>query len=188
MIGTLRGKLALKSPEGVVIEAGGVGYEVNVPIGVLSELPEEGEEVFLHIHTNVRDDAIELYGFLDREVRRVFRSLLGVRGVGPRLALNILSGTTVEDFIRAIEAEDVGLLTRLPGVGRKTAQRILLELRERLPTAAEARDRAYEDTLSALVSLGYRKAQAQEALEKAYRSGSREIETLLKEALKYLNR
>ncbi|HEB76837.1 MAG TPA: Holliday junction branch migration protein RuvA [Nitrospirae bacterium] len=188
MIGTLRGRLLLKRPECIVIETGGVGYEVSVPLSVLSELPDEGAEVFLFIHTNVKDDAIDLYGFLDENGRRAFRSLLGISGVGPRLALNILSGSTVEDFLRAVETEDVGLLTRIPGVGKKTAQRIILELRERLPAAGGKREAAYEDTLSALINLGYKKALAQEAVERAYRRGIREIENLLKESLKYLNR
>jgi len=188
MIGTLRGRLSLKRPECIVVEAGGVGYEVHVPLSVLSDLPEEGGEVFLFIHTNVKDDAIDLYGFLDENGKRVFKSLLGISGVGPRLALNILSGSTVEDFLSAVETEDVGLLTRIPGVGKKTAQRIILELRERLPSAGEKREGAYEDTLSALINLGYKRAHAQEALERAYQRGIREIENLLKESLKYLNK
>ncbi len=188
MIGTLRGRLSLKRPECIVVEAGGVGYEVSVPLSVLSELPDEGGEVFLFIYTNVKDDAIDLYGFLDDNGKRVFKSLLGITGVGPRLALNILSGSTIEDFLRAVETEDVGLLTRIPGVGKKTAQRIILELREKLPKTGEKKERAYEDTLSALVNLGYKKAHAQEVLDRAYQKGIREIESLLKESLKYLNR
>jgi Holliday junction DNA helicase RuvA len=187
MIGSLRGRLTAKSPEGIIIEAGGVGYEVSVPVSVLSDLPDIGDNVFLFIHTNVKNEAIELYGFLDEQGRRVFRTLLNITGVGPKLSLNILSGTSVDDFLQAIETEDIGLLTRLPGVGKKTAQRILFELKEKLPLSLEIKDRAYDDTLSALVNLGYKKSQVQEALEKAYQEGIRDIESLLKEGLKYLN-
>ncbi len=188
MIGTLRGRLSFKRPECIVVETGGVGYEVNVPLNVLSELPDEGGEVFLFIYTNVKDDAIDLYGFLDENGKRLFKSLLGITGVGPRLALNILSGSSVEDFLKALETEDVGLLTRIPGVGKKTAQRIILELRERLPVAGEKRDSLYDDTLSALINLGYKKVHAQEALDRAYRKGIGGIENLLRESLKYLNK
>ncbi|NOY63841.1 MAG: Holliday junction branch migration protein RuvA, partial [Nitrospirae bacterium] len=121
MIGSLRGKLILKRPGGIIVEVHGVGYEVHVPLSLLSDLPEEGGEVFLFIHTNVKDDSIELYGFSDEREREVFRTLLGVTGVGPRLALNILSGAKVDSLLSAIDSGDTGLLTALPGVGKKTA-------------------------------------------------------------------
>ena len=188
MIGIISGKLLTKSPEYIVVEAGGVGYEVSVPISVLSELPDVGSDVVIYTHMNVRDDAIDLYGFLDAQVKRVFRMLLGVTGVGPRLALNILSGDSVEDFLRAIETEDTGFLTRLPGVGKKTAQRMIFELKEKLPSSGVERDRVYDDTLSALVNLGYKKTTAAQVLERLYRNGMRDIEELLRESLKYLNK
>lgn len=188
MIGSLSGRLMLKRADGILLEAGGVGYEVSVPVSVLSELPDEGNNVFLYIHTILKDDSIVLYGFNDDRERRVFRTLLNVTGVGPRLALNILSGARVDDFLHALQTEDIGLLTRLPGVGKKTAQRIIFELREKLPAVSEQRDRVYEDTLSALINLGYKKAQAQEALDRAYQDGLRDIENLVKESLRYLNR
>lgn len=188
MIGSLRGRLLIKRADGVIIETGGVGFSVKVPAGILSELPDEGNDIFLFIHTSVKEDSIDLYGFIDETGRSAFRTLLGVTGVGPRLALNILSGSSVDDFLRAVETEDIGLLTRLPGVGKKTAQRIILELREKLPSSGEKKDAAFGDTLSALVNLGYRKAEAQSILEKIYKQGIRDVESLLKESLKYLNK
>ncbi len=187
MIGSLRGKLILKRPSGIIVEVHGVGYEVHVPFSLLSDLPEEGSEVFLFIHTNVKDDSIELYGFSDEREREVFRTLLGVTGVGPRLALNILSGAKVDSLLSAIDAGDTGLLTALPGVGKKTAQRIIFELREKLPVVETEKDRVFDDALSALVSLGYKKSTARDALEKVYRDGEfKSTEKLLKETLKVL--
>lgn len=188
MISTLKGILTKRSPEEVVVDVGGVGYEVKVPLSTLTELPDEGKSVFLYIHTSVREDAIELYGFRGEAERDLFRRLLTVTGVGPRLALNILSGTTVADLEYAIEKEELSLLTRLPGVGKKTAQRILFELREKLPRRTTEEDQVCVDAVSALVNLGYKKTHAQEAVKKAYTRGHRDIETILKEALKYLNR
>lgn len=185
MIGSLRGKLISKRPDNIIIETGGVGYQVMVPINLLSTLPEEGEEVFLHIYTHVREDSLQLYGFISDEEKRVFMTLLGITGIGPKMALNILSGFTVRDFMRAIDNEDVALLCRIPGLGKKTAHRLILELREKL-LIKEARDRVYDDTLSALVNLGYKKTEAIHALEKAYKSGYTQVEDLLKEALRHL--
>ena len=187
MIATLRGKVLKKSPEEVIIEVSGVGYEVKVPIGTLSELPDEERDVLLFIHTAVRDDAIELYGFLTEQERDFFRRLITVTGVGPRLALNILSGSSVPDLLYAIENEDLSLLTRLPGIGKKTAQRILFEMREKLPARIQETDSLCVDATSALVNLGYKKTHAQEAVKVAYDKGLKDIESILKEALKYLN-
>lgn len=186
MIGSLRGKLIDKKPDHVIVEVSGVGYQVNVPLGILSNLPEEGRDVFLYIYTHVREDALQLYGFSSEDEKRVFVTLLGITGIGPKMALNILSGISHNELIHAIVSEDVALLCRVPGLGKKTAHRLILELREKLPTALEPRDRIFEDTLSALINLGYKKAIAQEALEKAYKKGYNDIEGLLKEALRYL--
>lgn len=188
MIGTLRGILSIKRPEGIIVETCGVGYRVSVPLNVLSDLPDTGNKIFLYIYTYVKDDAIELYGFLDEKGKEVFKSLLKINGVGPKLALNILSSISVDDFLYAVESEDIGLLTRLPRVGRKTAQRIILDLKGRLPSGTKKVDRVYEDTISALLNLGYKKLHAKEALEKVYQKGLQDIETLLKESLKYLNK
>lgn len=186
MIGSLRGKLISRRPDNVIVEAGGVGYQVNVPLSILSNLPEEGNTVFLNIYTHVREDALQLYGFATEDEKRIFTTLLGVTGIGPKMALNILSGISHDDFMRAIEEEDVALLCRIPGLGKKTAHRLILELREKLPRLGKARDKVFEDTLSALVNLGYKKSEAQESLEMAYKKGHKDIETLVKESLKYL--
>jgi Holliday junction DNA helicase RuvA len=187
MIGTIRGKLIIKSPSDIIVEASGVGYQLHVPLTILSEMPQVGEEVFLYVYTHVREDAIHLYGFSSEEQKRAFVTLLGITGIGPKVALNVISGINHDEFLRAVEAEDVTMLTRIPGLGKKTAHRIVLELKGKLPQLGEApADRVYEDTLSALVNLGYRKADALEALELARKKGYNEIEPLLREALKFL--
>jgi Holliday junction DNA helicase RuvA len=186
MIGSLRGILINKKPDNVIVEVGGVGYRVNIPINTMSALPEVGKDVFLHVYTHVREDILQLYGFTSEDEKKIFITLLGITGIGPKMALNILSGISYNDLLQAIETEDVAHLCRIPGLGKKTAHRLILELREKLPTAKETVDRVFEDTLSALVNLGYKKSIAQESLEKAYKKGFDDIEGLLKEALKYL--
>ncbi|NWF52658.1 MAG: Holliday junction branch migration protein RuvA [Nitrospirae bacterium] len=189
MIGSLRGKIILKKPDSVIIEVNGVGYQVNVPFSILSNLPEEGKEVFLYVYTHIREDVLQLYGFTTEDEKKVFLTLLGITGIGPKMALNILSGISHNDLLHAIEEEDLAMLCRIPGLGKKTAHRLILELREKLP-ARIMKDRVFEDALSALINLGYKKSIAQESLEKAYRNleagGHNDIEKLLKESLKYL--
>ena len=133
MIGSLRGILLQKRPDGIVVETGGVGYDVTVPLGVLSSLPGEGENVFLFIHTYVKEDALKLFGFLTEEQRHLFTKVMGVSGIGPKTALGILSAMSVEDFRRVVEDEDVDMLSRIPGLGKKTASRLILELKGKLP-------------------------------------------------------
>ena len=186
MIGSLRGKILYKHSDSILVETGGVGYQVNIPLSTISALPDEGKEVFLHTYTHVREDALQLFGFTSEEEKRIFVTLLGITGIGPKMALNILSGISHNDLFQAIEKEDVALLCRVPGLGKKTAHRLILELKEKLPSPAKAVDKVFEDTLSALVNLGYRKSVAQEALEKAYKKGIKDIEGLLRESLKYL--
>lgn len=186
MIGSLRGRLISRRPDNVIVEVNDIGYHVNVPLNILSNLPEEGSNVFLHIYTHVREDAFQLYGFATEDEKKIFTTLLGITGIGPKMALNILSGISHNDFIQAIEKEDVALLCRIPGLGKKTAHRLILELREKLPSREKPKDRLFEDTLSALVNLGYKKSIAQKALEMAYKKGHKDIESLLKESLKYL--
>jgi Holliday junction DNA helicase RuvA len=186
MIASLRGKLSSKKPDNVTIDVSGVGYMVHVPLNTLSLLPDEGKDIFLHIYTHVREDTLQLYGFTSEDEKKIFITLIGITGIGPKMALNILSGISHDDLIRAIETEDVAFLCRIPGLGKKTAHRLILELREKLPSPREPVDRIFEDTLSALVNLGYKKTVARESLEKAYRKGFHDIEGLLKEALKYL--
>ncbi len=187
MIATLRGRILKKYANGLVVDTGGVGYEVTVPVRDLSRLPEEGSEVFLYIHTLMREDGIYLYGFLDDESRRLFRKLIGVSGVGPRLAMNILSGMEPEQFYRTLEQEDLTMLTSLPGVGKKTAQRLLFEMKQVIPDSVQRQvSQQYEDLLYALQGLGYTKNQAQEALKKVY-SDDKPMEDLLREALQILS-
>ncbi|MGB9714876.1 MAG: Holliday junction branch migration protein RuvA [Thermodesulfovibrionales bacterium] len=189
MIGSLRGKLISKKPDSVIIDVNGVGYQVIVPFSILSNLPEEGKEIFLYIYTHIREDVLQLYGFISEDEKKVFLTLLSITGIGPKMALNILSGISHNDLLHAIETEDIGMLCRIPGLGKKTAHRLILELREKLP-ARVTKDRIFEDTLSALINLGYKRSIAQESLEKAYRKlesgGYNDIEKLLKESLKYL--
>ena len=191
MIGSLRGRLLSKRAGSVIIDVQGVGYEVAVPTGAMAALPEQGVEVFLHIHTHVKEDGIKLYGFASEQERQVFGTLLGVNGVGPKLALNVLSSLPGGAFQEAVQREDTALLSKVPGIGKKTAARIILELKNKLPAiTASVKDAVFEDALSALVNLGYKKDEAGKAIEKARRKtgdgGEGNIEGLLKEALKGL--
>jgi Holliday junction DNA helicase RuvA len=188
MIGHLRGKLFSKKPSNIIIDVNGVGYEVNVPISILSSLPNEGEEVFISIHTYVREDAITLFGFANIEERRLFKALISVSGIGPKIGLSILSSMSANDFLNALASEEVSLLTKIPGLGKKTAQRLILELKGKLPKTAEAKDMGFEDALSALINLGYKRTDAQDAMDAAFKSGLRDVEALLRESLKLLNK
>lgn len=178
--------LISKRPDRMIIDVGGVGYVLQVPLSVLSSMPDEGGEVFLHVHTHLKEDALTLYGFRTDEQRRVFTSLIGISGIGPKIALNILSSISHEAFFDAVNNENVDILCRVPGLGKKTAHRLILELRGKLPAQEREESRLFEDTLSALVNLGYHKGAAREALDKAYGKGIRDIEGLLREALKLL--
>jgi len=186
MIASLKGKLLYKKPDNVVVDVSGVGYSLNVTLNTLANFPDEGNEIFLHVYTHVREDALQLYGFTSEDEKKIFITLLGITGIGPKMALNILSGISHNELLKAIESEDVACLCRIPGLGKKTAHRLILELKGKLPLKLETVDRVFEDTLSALVNLGYKKSIAKESLEKVYKKSSNNIEVLLKEALKYL--
>lgn len=188
MIASLRGKLLSKKPDSLIIDVNGVGYLVHVPLSLISSLPEEHQDVLLHIHTHVREDALLLFGFQTEDEKRIFTTLISVSGIGPKIALNILSTIKPDKFHSAIDSEDIDTLCRVPGLGKKTAQRLILELREKLPAMREKKNAVYDDTLSALINLGYKKNIALDALEKSYNSGHRDIEGLLKETLKYLTK
>lgn len=190
MIGSLRGKLIHKSSSDVIVDVGGVGYHVLVPTGVLSELPPVGNGVFLHIYTHVREDAIHLYGFTGEGEKRVFITLLGISGIGPKVALNIVSGIPYDEFLAAVEDEDIARLTRIPGLGKKTVQRMVLELRGKLPAAVTGAVPVseFQDALSALVNLGYSKSDASEAIEMARKDGHADIESIIMESLKRLGK
>lgn len=186
MIGSLKGTLACKRPDRIIIDVHGVGYVLQVPLSVLSSLPQEGREVAFHVHTHLKEDALVLYGFRTDEERRVFSTLIGISGIGPRIALNILSSISHEAFYEAVNSENVDILCKVPGLGKKTAHRLILELRGKLPAQEREGSRVFDDTLSALVNLGYHKGLARDALEKAYANGITDIEGLLRESLKLL--
>ncbi len=182
MIAHLRGKLLVKHPNQVVIETCGVGYEVNISVPTFSDLPAAGTEVALHIHMHVREDVIALYGFLRPAEKQLFEKLMTVSGIGAKLAITILSGMAADEMARAIRGNDLARLTKIPGIGRKTAERMVLELRDKLPaTAAEPSvplvSAMEEDVLSALVNLGYQRAAAEKglalALEKSAADGEK---------------
>ena len=168
MIAHLRGKLIEKAPSRLVVEANGVGYEVFVPLTTFTVMPGEGVEVSLDIHTHVREDIMALYGFSSKQERAVFERLIGVSGIGPRLAVTILSGGSVEGLVGAIRKGDLARLTAIPGVGKKTAERIVVELRDKLAEFAEgpAKSTVEMDVLSALENLGYPHPIAEAAIRR----------------------
>lgn len=194
MIAQLRGLLLEKHPNQAVIEAGGVGYEVAIPVSTYTALPEVGREARLRIYTHVREDTLALYGFATSDEKMLFERLIGVSGIGPKLAITVLSGLAAGDLIAAIRAGDAARLVRIPGVGKKTAERILLELKEKLPeTAAEAAaapagrsvlSGIEQDVCSALVNLGCAAAAAEAAVRKAKTAGPTDgFEALFRKAL-----
>jgi len=195
VIGWLRGEVVHRSPEGeLVIDVGGVGYRLTVSPTLLAAVGDRGEQVELHVHTHVREDAIVLYGFSTTEERRCFEALLGAHGVGPALALSVLSALRPADLIRAVLDEDLGALCTVPGVGRKTAARLVLDLRSRLELPEFAGDgvpgghgmpsEARGEVRAALVELGYSPEEIRRALEGGEAEGS--VEELLRQALREL--
>lgn len=173
MIAHLRGRLLSKQPQQAIVEAAGVGYDVAVSVTTYTSLPAEGAEVALHIHTQVREDTLALYGFLDRSDKRIFERLITVSGVGPKLAITIQSGLPTDRLVAALRAQDHATLTRIPGVGKKLSERLVVELKDKLEDmavaapAVAAAGPAAEDVLSALVNLGYQRPSAQKAIEAA---------------------
>ena len=180
MIGRLRGSLAEKQPPHLVLDVNGVGYELEVPMTTLYRLPHVGETVTLHTHLVVREDAHLLYGFYEKRERELFRELIRLNGVGPKLALALMSGLEVDELVRCVQAQDTPALTRIPGVGKKTAERLLVELKDRFkaweslpgtftlvsngPNQAEPVASAESDAVSALISLGYKPQEASKAV------------------------
>jgi holliday junction DNA helicase RuvA len=178
MIAHLRGKLLAKHPNQAIVETAGVGYDVVISVPTFSDLPALGTEVALHIHTHVREDLIALYGFLRPAEKLLFEKLITVSGIGPKLAVTILSGMAADEMVRAIRGNDVARLTRIPGIGKKTAERMVLELRDKLPemsptttAAVPALSATEEDVLSALLNLGYQRAAAEKALAVVAKNG-----------------
>jgi holliday junction DNA helicase RuvA len=191
LIAWLHGKLVEKEPSRVVLDVNGVGYEVFVPLTTFTALPDPGAEVSIDIHTHVREDTIALYGFSSRQERRVFERLIGISGIGPRLAVTILSGGSVEGLVGAIRRGDLGRLTSIPGVGKKTAERIVVELRDKLQdiTAEAAKPAVETDVVSALENLGYPRAIVEGAVRRAVGGNADAgFEALFKLALQILTK
>jgi Holliday junction DNA helicase RuvA len=200
MIALISGKIVYKGISHVIVDVQGVGYRVFIPLTTFYELPETGEPITLHIHTNVKQDAINLFGFYTIQERDLFQLMISVSGIGPKMSMNILSGISAQELLGAISGGNVGKLIRIPGVGKKMAERLILELKEKvvkkmmmeeLPQAGlqnRLDDIIAEDVLSALVNLGYKNNIAKDALDRALRSSEEkmEMDKLLKKTLKFL--
>ena len=197
MIAYLKGNLFYKCPEHVIVDTQGVGYQVFVPLSTFYGLPDTGHPVSLRIHTHMVENSIKLYGFQTEEELKLFESLISINKVGPKLALAILSGISVGELVRAVSDNDLARLNSIPGVGKKTAERLILEIRDKLPNLLEQFEPqtvsvpaggALEDALSALINLGYKKADAEKVLKKAHETlnGQGTLEDYIKESLKHL--
>jgi Holliday junction DNA helicase RuvA len=195
MIALLRGTLLEKHPSRIVVDVGGVGYDVQVPLSTFYGLGDPGASVSIRIHTHVREDAIALFGFSTTLEQDLFERLISISGIGPKLALAVLSGIETSDLIRAIRTQDVARLTAIPGIGKKTAERIGLELKDRLPRAAQVAgpaapaaspgDQLRDDLISALLNLGYQRAAAEKAVENVLKADpSPAFEQALRDALR----
>jgi Holliday junction DNA helicase RuvA len=192
MIALLRGLLIEKHPNQAIVETGGVGYDVTIPVSTFTRLPDPGAEVLLRIHTHVREDALSLYGFFTQDEKALFEKLIGVSGIGPKLAVTILSGLAAPELIDAIRGGQVERLVRIPGIGKKTAERMVLELRDKMPAGggqepaapAGALSAIDQDVLSALLNLGCARQNAESAVRKAKAAGGpAEFEPLFRRAL-----
>ncbi len=195
MIAALRGKLIERQPTRILIDVQGVGYEVAIPLSTFDRLQADGEEISLLTYLHVREDALQLYGFATEAEKELFLKLIGVSGIGPRVALGVLSGCRVEEFHHLIRHGDIQRLTSLPGIGRKTAERLVLELKDKLeaPIAEEPRGTMVppgsekEEAILALTSLGYTRSQAEQAVMKLTADGeAKDVETLIRLALQQL--
>lgn len=198
MIGRLRGTLAEKQPPFLLLDVNGVGYELEVPMTTLYRLPPVGEALTLHTHLVVREDAQLLYGFVEKRERELFRELIRLNGVGPKLALALMSGLEVDELVRCVQAQDTAALTKIPGVGKKTAERLLVELKDRFkaweampgiaplvlePSAPAAVSSAESDAVSALIALGFKPQEASRAVAAVQEDGL-SSEELIRRALK----
>jgi Holliday junction DNA helicase RuvA len=198
VIAQLRGRLLRKAAGDVVVDVGGVGYRVFIPVSTFYRLGEVGSEASLLVHTHVREDALSLFGFLTREEQELFELLIGVAGVGPKLAVNVLSGIETPELEQALASGDLARLTRIPGVGRKTAERLVLELKDKVKAlprapaetgaAAGAPSAMKEDLLSALANLGYSRGEAEKGVDRALQhDGAGRFEDLLRRSLQVLS-
>jgi Holliday junction DNA helicase RuvA len=200
VIAFLRGRVAEKQPNKVIVDVQGVGYDVYVPLSTYYQIGDEGADVALRIYTHVREDALQLYGFVSDVERQLFERLIGISGIGPKLAIAVLSGMEPHDLVTAVQRGDVARLTGIPGVGKKTAERIVLELKDRLaqmaapaaaggPAASVGPERLRTDLLSALQNLGYHRPQAEKAIDTTLSAGGEPtFEHALKSALRELMR
>ena len=194
MIAHLRGRVLWKSPQEVVVDVGGVGYRVSIPVSTFYRVGDEGDDLTLRVYTHVREDTLALFGFLTAAEQEVFERLIAVAGVGPRLAVGILSGIEVADLVAALRGNDLARLTRIPGVGKKTAERLVLELKDKMPALAAAgleepapasAASPKDDLMSALANLGYSRPEAERAVERALaEDGGGRFEDLLRHALR----
>lgn len=197
MIAHLRGRIFDKQPNRIIVDVNGVGYDVAVPLSTFYGLGEPGAEIALRIHTHVREDALLLFGFATRLEQELFERLISVSGIGPKVALAVLSGIEPNDLIKAIQRGDLARLTAIPGVGKKTSERIVLELKDRLPLAAHTEVPAggapepsdlKDDVLSALMNLGYHRPMAEKAVDAAIKAKAGDFEQTLRQALRELAR
>jgi Holliday junction DNA helicase RuvA len=204
MIAYLSGKLLEKQATSVIIDVGGIGYEVTIPLSTFYELGEEGADVSLRIYTHVREDALQLFGFKSEREKQLYLKLISVQGIGAKSGISMLSGMSAEEIVTAIRTDNLARLTSIPGVGRKTAERLVIELRDKLNefTAQSALERAasgtsaqaeapadavYDDALSALVNLGYQRNAAEKALKQAIKDGTEiSVQKLLRKSLQLL--
>jgi Holliday junction DNA helicase RuvA len=193
LIAYLRGRILDKHPQRVIVDVGGVGYDVQVPLSTFYNLGDAGADVTLRVHTHVREDALSLFGFTTALELELFERLIAINGVGPKLALAVLSGIEAAELVRAVRLQDVARLVTIPGVGKKTAERIALELKDRLPKGLQAdvtkprlpEDELKDDVISALLNLGYQRAAADKVVEKAATDGG-SFQDVLKRALRML--
>ncbi len=199
MIAHLTGILFSKRPQSVVIDTAGVGYHINIPLSTFYQLPDEMEKVSLHVYTHVREDMLQLFGFQTKTEKEIFLLLISISGIGPKLALNILSGIGIKELLSAIMSADSERISAIPGVGKKTSQRITLELKEKVSDIAEGIEvrprekmqirnkEIFDDALSALINLGYQSKSAKIVIENVLRNDNDiNLDTLLKEALRNL--
>ena len=194
MIAYIRGEILSKSPNAVVVECAGVGYELAISVATFTELGNEGATAALHVHTHVREDALALFGFAELTEKRLFEKLLTISGIGPKLAITVLSGISAERLVGAIRGSDHATLTKIPGIGKKIAERVVLELKDKLDDMAGAAPQTSatpslgavaDDVLSALLNLGYPRPAAQKAVEMAAKdeAAARDFETLFRAAM-----
>ncbi|MBI3940408.1 MAG: Holliday junction branch migration protein RuvA [Acidobacteria bacterium] len=195
MIAQVSGRLVLKTPNLIVVDVHGVGYEIHIPLSSFYPLPDSGGDVSLRTYTHVREDALSLFGFLTEREKTVFKRLIGISGIGPRLGITILSGLPLDDFVSAVQKGDLFKLTTIPGVGKKTAERIILELKDKMADLAQTEAPAetaaatiQHDVVSALMNLGYLRANADKAVKAVRDAGApQSFEAILKGALRRLS-